>query len=330
MDRNVLQRNQILTYVFTVIVIGFSSYYIFSAFELSASIQTVRTADSFLFIIAILLFYITFPIRTIRWRHFLRNLDIRTNWMSANVIILSSFYLNILVPAKGGDVYRGYRGSTQYDASFSKIAGTVAAERVIDMILLVAGLIILLIAVLPANTPFVDRVIFPAIGLFLIIGAVISLLFLIDWIPLPERMVSLLQDFRRGLRAAAIGSTTDRATVVTLSLGIWGANIVRTAFVASALGIQVSIAEIALLALLIAFFSGLPYLPAGIGVVEIIGSQVLVILGLSKNTALAFVLLDRFITVVTLIVVGTVAYLLVEHTEAFQRLDDPSRSPKQD
>jgi uncharacterized membrane protein YbhN (UPF0104 family) len=304
-----------LRYGLTAIVIAGAIYTIAETFDIDAAFETAARADPWSLVFAVASFYITFPLRTARWRRFLDSLDINTDRFSANLILLVGYYLNVIVPAKLGDLYRSYLAAKRYDSPISSVGGTIVAERIIDLVLLAVGLIALLPIVLSHRIAFVSRIVIWTGGLLAVLAVGGTVMFVSDFVPLPQRLLSLFNRFRQGLRAATRGSALDRAWILTLSMCIWGANVVRTALVAGALDIHLQLAEITLLALLVAFLSGLPYLPSGIGVVEVIGSSVLVSLGLTPGSALALILLDRFITVVTLLLVGTPVYLFVKHAE---------------
>lgn len=302
-----------LRYSFTIIVIGVAVYYLTQEFDIQSAVDTVRRADPLLFAAATLAFYLSFPLRTVRWRRFLSGIDVEAGRFSANFLLIVGFYLNTIVPAKLGDIYRSYLTAAHYDDQVSSVAGTIAAERVIDLSLLGVGLLFALPIVATGRTEFVSRVTTWAIMLLVVVGVGIVALFQFDFIPLPDRVNSAVTSFRRGFKTAGGRSLGDLVFIMALSVSVWSTNIIRTALVAAALGINLSVAEITLIALLIAFLSGLPWVPAGIGIVEVIGSSVLLSLGLSAENALALILLDRTITVITLILLGTPIYVLVRH-----------------
>lgn len=303
----------LLRYGFTIIVVCIAGYYLIQEFDLQSAISAVHRADLLLFTAAMLAFYVSFPLRTARWRRFLVGIDVEAGRLSANLFLVVGYYLNTLVPAKLGDIYRSYLAAGRYDDRVSSVAGTIAAERVIDLSLLAVGLIFTLPIVLTRQTEFVSRVTTWAVMLLVVVGIGTVALLRFDVIPLPERVYSAISSFRRGIKTAGGRSFGDRVSIIALSLSVWSTNIVRTALVAAALGIDLSLAEITLIALIVAFLSGLPWVPAGIGIVEVIGSSVLLSLGLSAENALALILLDRTITVVTLVLFGTPIYVLLRH-----------------
>jgi uncharacterized membrane protein YbhN (UPF0104 family) len=76
-----------------------------------------------------------------------------------------------------------------------------------------------------------------------------------------------------------------------------------------------------LVALLVAFLSGLPYTPAGIGVVEVVTTSVIVAsTGITESIGVTFVLFDRLITVGSLVIVGAVVYTYLKFTAKIEIL----------
>lgn len=303
----------VVRYGVTTAVVALAVYVLVESFDVTASLQAVTSADPVWGAAALLSFYVTFPIRTRRWRQFLDNIDVSTDWKSANLVLFCGFYLNIIVPAKLGDVYRAVLAGREYEVPTSTVGGTIASERVLDLTLLAVGVVVLLPIVLSANVESSQRILLGTVGLLtvLLVGGVV--LYVFPSTLLPARIETIFDEFRTGLRASIGGSGWDVAEVVGLSLLIWGSNVVRTYFVTVALDAPLSTLEIALLAVLVALLSGLPYVQSGIGIVEVLGPTVLVSIGLTAKTALAVIFLDRFITLVTLLIFGTPIYVYTAH-----------------
>src|ERR1700712_5234849 len=103
--------------------------------------QYMRGADLRLFALGILVFYMTFPLRAIRWRLLLDNAGVpvregRKSWASLPALmeyLYLSWFANCIVPAKLGDAYRGYLLKRNGKVSFSASFGTIFAERLLDM-----------------------------------------------------------------------------------------------------------------------------------------------------------------------------------------------------
>src|SRR5712692_1523767 len=98
----------------------------------------VQSADPVLYLVAFVVYYLTFPLRAYRWLLLLNNIGIeksdRTPLPSmpglAHIIFMG-WFANCVVPAKLGDAYRGYLLKKETRVSFSSTMGTVLAERII-------------------------------------------------------------------------------------------------------------------------------------------------------------------------------------------------------
>src|SRR5258708_37808482 len=77
--------------------------------------NTIRTANILFFMAAFVSYYLSFPIRTVRWRMLLENVGFtRANgvklpkfWKLLEIIYLS-FFANVVVPARLGELCRAY------------------------------------------------------------------------------------------------------------------------------------------------------------------------------------------------------------------------------
>jgi len=86
----------------------------------------------------------------------------------------------------------------------------------------------------------------------------------------------------------------------------------------AALGLPVNLLEVLFVSFLLAFLTGLPYTPAGVGFVEVIGTAAVVGLGFPKSASVSLVFLDRLITVVSVVVVGVAVYVVVKYVDWYR------------
>jgi glycosyltransferase 2 family protein len=85
------------------------------------------------------IFYLTFPVRTLRWRALLENAG-ESNLPSVNhmtrITLLGSFANSVSV-AQLGDLYRGYLLKQDAGVSLPTTLGTVLVERMLDLVTLI-------------------------------------------------------------------------------------------------------------------------------------------------------------------------------------------------
>ncbi|MYD94765.1 MAG: flippase-like domain-containing protein [Chloroflexi bacterium] len=122
--------------------------WILADLRLEDIVTRIRSADPWLILLAYLIFAVTFPIRTLRWRILLTNAvhreDVSPDYRMRDLaqILYISWFVNGVVPAKLGDIYRAYMARANYGTSLTRTLGTIFSERVFD----VGALIIMVMA----------------------------------------------------------------------------------------------------------------------------------------------------------------------------------------
>ncbi|MCS7002227.1 MAG: flippase-like domain-containing protein, partial [Dehalococcoidia bacterium] len=192
---------------------------------------------------------------------------------------------------------------------------TVLAERMIDLVVLFALLVLSAIGVAQVMTSehlLVTEYIL-AVGLVfvaLLIAGLVVLRFLGGSVErrLPLRVRSLFGKFQHGI----LGSFRARQfpTIATITIVIWATEAGRLYFVTKALGMEIALPVILFAALANSLLTAVPATPGGLGVVEagVIGFFSLA--GVQDTSAASATLLDRAISYWSLIVVGLPLYVL--------------------
>jgi glycosyltransferase 2 family protein len=282
-------------------------------FQWGEVVRLIGQADPTFLLLAFLAYYATFPIRGYRWRYVLERSGFRMRWRDATEILFLSWFVNCLVPAKLGDVYRAYLLRANYAASISRTFGTVFIERVADIIVIVA------LALTAGFWSFRGRS-RPEIDALFLIGFAVSITLVVLIVllrvfggqlttRLPARIAALWVKFQEG----STGALSARSVPVILGLTgvIWLLEGARLYFVIRALAIPevgLGISASVFVALGAALLTAIPLTPAGFGFVEagIIG--VLFLYGVSNEPAAAVALADRALSILTVIVLGGVLY----------------------
>jgi glycosyltransferase 2 family protein len=131
-------------------------------------------------------------------------------------------------------------------------------------------------------------------------------------LPLPHRVIDLYDRFEEGV-FASIGLRALPRLVVITGL-IWATEAMRLYLVVQALGlpnVHLGISGAFFVALSASLLTAVPLTPAGIGFVEggVVGLLTLVY-GVSQTDALAITLVDRAISVLSIIILGSIAYAI--------------------
>jgi uncharacterized protein (TIRG00374 family) len=279
----------------------------------------ILSANPWLVLAAFLMFYAGFPVRGLRWAILLRGTGLRIPVKDSTEIIMLSWLVNCVVPAKLGDVYRAYLLKINSTASLSRTFGTVFIERILDLF----AIALLGLAAgywsFRAGLPPAIQVIF-GIGVAVVVALAIGLFTLRNFGRriivrlrfLPHQIIELYDRFEEGVFGAIVAKHLPVLAVLTGI--IWMTEGLRLYFVVQALGfsdVSLGLSGAVFVALIGSLLTAVPLSPAGLGIVEagVVGVLTLAY-GVPLPEATAIALLDRVISVFSVIVIGSIAYFL--------------------
>ena len=267
----------------------------------------IRQINLSLFLLALLVYYTTLLPRAVRWRKMLRNLGHVLPLRLLGEVIFLSWFVNHLIPAKMGDLYRGLVLRRREQISFSMTTGSVLAERVIDMSA------ILIVAITAAFFFVRGELLTEMRGVLLSAGILVVLIAgglflfwrldsnLLSW--LPHRLGERFERFQRGIFA----SVQPLWLMIMLTVLVWAAEAGRFFLVANAMGVPLTMPQ-----LLFVFAAGALLLaaptPGGLGAVEGGMVGVMLLLDVPVDMAAAVVIVDRLISYWLVLIPGAVYY----------------------
>lgn len=316
------RRSTILALLLTVILVA-GVVRAATTFDLAEVAATLNGANPMWLLVALVASWSTFLLRGLRWRMILAASGLNISRRAATEILTLSFWVNCVLPAKMGDVYRGWLLKHNGATSFGNAVGTVIAERLVDLAT---------VALLGAASTFVafggklPPTALALTALALGVAAATTLLLLVARgfaaalvyaLPIPDAIKSGFTNVATSLRAGSGGRVIR--TALPLSIAIWLGESIRLAAVAAALGLfvvnpavgQIGIASALFVALVSAVLTVVPFTPAGIGIVEAGMVGILVALfGFTPESAIALALLDRLVGVGSLVIGGGVIFAL--------------------
>lgn len=313
----------------------------------------VRSANVIFFLAAFITYYLSFPIRTLRWRLLLENVGYtgaskgslpgesanqassdngalpgeNRNQVSANKgslpkfrklleIVYISWFANAIVPAKLGDVYRAYLLRQESGVSATRTFGTVLAERLLDLGVLLLLFLSAIIISLHANLPSFLRA-----GLYVTLAIVligITALFLLRIFRARIRrfIPARFQDYYDHLQEGTLGSFRRIPLLLPLTIAVWLCETGRFFFIALSLNlIAGGLPHIGATAMFIALGEALltivPFTSGGIGLVEGGMIAMLALFTSARNLAAAGIVLDRTISLFSILVIGLIVFLVV-------------------
>jgi len=287
-------------------------------FELEELPSKILATNPLYLLGAFAVYYLGFPLRGLRWTMLMRRTGTHLRVRDATEIIFISWLVNCLVPAKLGDLYRAYLLKINSPVSLSRTFGTVFIERVLDLFAIaVLGLAAGFVS-FRTGLPTEVQAVFVVGTIFVAILALALLTLrnfgrqLLAALPLPRRVLELYDRFEEGVFAAVPVRALPRLALVTGL--IWATEAVRLYLVVAAFGfpdVHLGISGAFFVALSGSLLTAVPLTPAGIGIVEtgVVGLLTLVY-GVGQTEALAITIVDRAISVLSIIMLGSIVYAI--------------------
>lgn len=319
-----------------VVVVAGIIIFALPAINLQQTWNIIRGANMYFFLAAFAIYYLSFPLRTFRWRILLENVGFTQangvrlpNFWKILEIIYISFFVNVVVPAKLGDVYRAYMLGQETKVSATRSFGTVLAERFLDIIVIlllcVSAVLISLQDKLPSS---VELVLIVTLGVVFV--GILSLVLLRRWSKSIEKLVpGRFRDHYVHFQEGMLGSFRRLPTLSALTFGTWICESLRFCFVALALGlIQGDLIHIISAAFFIglveALLTAVPFTGGGLGLVETGMAAMIVLfnpaaLTSSRSLAAAAILLDRSISLFSILVIGFIVFLVAFSKKATRK-----------
>lgn len=278
-------------------------------------------ASPLLILVAFLIYYLGFPLRGFRWTKLLHGAGYRVKTGDATEILFLSWFVNCIVPAKLGDLYRAYLVKQNSPVSATRTLGTVFMERILDLVAIAA------LGVAAGyfrfrgslnDLPGSVQAIF-AFGVVLVVALIVAMVAMrsfgrkvIVMLPLPNRVVEFYDRFEEGV----FGSVGLRGLpfLGVLTLMIWATEALRLYFVVRALGfsdVDLGFSGAMFVALIGSLLTAVPLFPGGLGLVDLGMLGVLkTFFTKSSVHATAIVVVDRAISVFSIVILGGIAYVI--------------------
>ena len=209
--------------------------------------------------------------RGARWRILARNAGVVTSpdgrlpsIAHASGLIVIGWFVNSIAWLRLGDAYRAYAFAEDARGSFPASLGTVLAERVVDMSIVLVVLVVSVFLLSTTSDSSASR--FLLIAAFILAAGLAGLLALMKRFGvglarfLPSRLEAAYHRFHQG----TLGSLRRLPLVLTLGLAGWLLEAARLFLVVQALGLSVPLALVPIVALGHAILSTVPT-PGGVG-----------------------------------------------------------------
>lgn len=287
---------------------------------------TIRSANLVFFLAAFLVYYLSFPIRALRWRLLLGNVGFNKangvqlpHFLKLVEIIYISFFANVVVPARLGEIYRAYLLRQETGLSATRTFGTVLAERLLDLIVLVLLMITAIMISFHEKLP--PQLLFGLKVTIALVAAGVIGLFALRL--LRERVAQLIpphfRDRYNHFQEGTLGSFRRMPSLTGLTVAVWACESLRFYFIALALGLISGsplhvIAAACFIGLGEALLTIIPFTAGGVGLVEA-GMAAMILLfnpGIpnAANLSVAAVALDRTISLLSIWAFGFIIFMI--------------------
>jgi len=303
-------------------------------FQLDQLPGRILAANPLLLAGAFVIYYAGFPLRGYRWSLLLRSAGTRLSTRDSTEIVFISWMVNCLVPAKLGDVYRAYLLRMNRAVSTSRTLGTVFIERVLDLFAIaILGLAAGFWSFRDGFDPYVTFVL--GLGVAVVVVLALAMLTLRNFgrrilvrLPVPHSVVELYDRFEEGFFTLKARSLPRLGTLTGI---IWSTEALRLWFVIAALGytdVRLGLSGTFFVALAASLLTAVPLTPGGLGIVEAGMVGILTyIYGVPQGEALTIALIDRSISILSVIIIGAVVYVLSSKTKVIRRPIAPAAAP---
>lgn len=341
MVRRVFSLPTMLSVAFGLAIIIFLLWRVLD-FEWDEFVQHLTGINWWLFVLAGVLYYVSFWFRGWRWQLIYNSVANRSDNTEVKHskapgvptmagLILSGWFVNSVMFFRIGDAYRGWALADRTSSDTPTALGTVFAERVQDMavvlvLVVVSAIWVLLVDGFAASGRIVDVaviVVAVASGLVLLLLLILYLMGRVGekiagW--LPARFRRQYIHFQDGTLDSFRGG--DMPKQIALGVLGWVMEVLRFYFVAQAMSLEMAMSIAMFAALANAIMTTIP-VPGGLGFVETALVTVLLLVGLSHTDAFTLTLLDRAISWLSIVGFGGIAFLAMTlRRTAGNRLSD--------
>jgi uncharacterized protein (TIRG00374 family) len=333
LGKRLLSWRTLVPLVIVVVILALAVKSFVTGFRPAAIASAIAHANLAFYLLGGALYYVSFAIRVVRWRMMLVNAGIGRagtarlpGFARLFEILYLAWFANTVVPAKLGDLYRAYLLKQEANISATRSFGTILAERLLDFIILsllfVGAALVNLGTILAALDAKIRATL--QVGLIvlfaLILAGLVALIALRAFrdamrTRIPERFRARYDDFQIG----TLGAFKRLPMLLGLTVLVWCCETGRFFFIAKSIDILPSLAPQAFFAAMFialgeSLLTAVPFTSGGIGFVEA-GMLAMLLVFVhgpdTQNQAAAAIVLDRSITLVSILLFGSLLYLLV-------------------
>ncbi|MFL5688962.1 MAG: lysylphosphatidylglycerol synthase transmembrane domain-containing protein [Chloroflexota bacterium] len=319
-------RGALLRAVLGIAISLFAIWVLIGSVDLEAAWTVLRTASPAWIAVMLITATIDIGARGARWRALLAPIA-PLPYRRVLGYTYIGYLANNVLPARLGELYRSHALGDGEGVSRTTVLGTVVVERVVDtiMVVAIAALAVLVLSVRGVMTSAV------LLGLAFVSLLVIALAVGMFAHRLPgasrveaiiarrPRLLELARRLREGLAVA--GRPRVVAIAIAFSAVAWSASILTFLAAGQAVGVELTVAQGALLCSGVALVSIVPAGPANAGTFELTVVLIAEGFGISRDDAFAMGLLVHLMVLATTSVGGVIALVAYRRRRAIAAAD---------
>ncbi|HEV8404106.1 MAG TPA: lysylphosphatidylglycerol synthase transmembrane domain-containing protein [Candidatus Limnocylindrales bacterium] len=289
--------------------------------DLDAAFAVLRTASPAWIGIMLVTATIDIGARGARWRTLLAPIaPLRYRRVLGYTYI--GYLANNVLPARLGELYRSHALGEGEGVSRTTVLGTVVVERVVDtiMVVAIASVAVLVLSVRGAMSSavllglaFISLVVI-VLGLGIAAHRLPGAARATEIIARRPRLLELLRRLREGLAVAGRPSVVIGA--IAFSALAWAASTATFLAAGQAVGVELSVAQAALMTSGVALVSIVPAGPGFVGTFELTVVAIADSLGIPRDSAFALGLLVHIVILATTSLGGVIALVALRRREA--------------
>ena len=247
-------------------------------------------------------------VRGERWHQILHLTGVEARRSDCYALTTVGYMGNNVLPARAGEALRVVLLDARVDAGKRRLLGTIVAERLLDVVVLATLFVVLAFGALQGiEVPEGGRV---ALGLALV-GGVVAVAAAGWWTAQRSGRAERLHTFMAPMLAALTRLRGRHLTeVLTLSLVVWGIEVVGWWTVGIASGLDVNLLEAAFILALSSMIVLIPSGPGYAGTLDVAIVLATQALGRSASAGLSYLLLLRFVIMVPITAAGFLVLLV--------------------
>jgi len=316
-----ISRNALLRGTIGIAISVASIWVLIHSVDLNAAFAVMRTAS--LAWIGVMLVTATIDIaaRGARWRTLLAPIaPLRYRRVLAYTYI--GYLANNVLPARLGELYRSHALGEGEGVSRTTVLGTGVVERVVDtvMVVAIASVAVLVLSVRGAMSSavllglaFISLVVI-VLGLGIAAHRLPGAARATEIIARRPRLLELLRRLREGLAVA--GHPRVVIGAIAFSALAWAASTATFLAAGQAVGVQLTLAQAALMTSGVALVSIVPAGPGFVGTFELTVVAIADSLGIPRDSAFALGLLVHLVILATTSLGGVIALVALRRREA--------------